>query len=233
MSTVSRTENCVLMAQAREALQGKWGLAIGTVFIYNLILYSTQSFSIGMPDTPYLDELVIAFILIATVVSLLIVGPMNLGLAIFTLSLSRKQEAELSQIFSGFGKLKVGLLAYVLQGIFVFLWSLLLVVPGIIASLSYSQTVFIIADNDSITALEAITKSKEMMRGNKGKYFCLGWRFFGWSLLCILTLGIGFLWLNPYIQVSLAQFYDDLKEYNEGSVAGPNLPGDAEPVSVA
>lgn len=50
-----------------------------------------------------------------------------------------------------------------------------------------------------------------MMKGNKWKLFCLGWRFFGWMLLCMLTLGIGFLWLVPYIKVSFAQFYDDIK----------------------
>jgi uncharacterized membrane protein len=64
----------------------------------------------------------------------------------------------------------------------------------------------------SIGALEAITKSKEMMRGNKAKYFFLGCRFIGWAIVCILTLGIGFLWFYPYIMVSLAKFYEDLKE---------------------
>ena len=73
------------------------------------------------------------------------------------------------------------------------------------------MTFFLIAENESIGPLEAIKKSKEMMRGNKWKYFCLWLRFFGWGLLCILTLGIGILWLAPYIIVSLAQFYDDLK----------------------
>jgi uncharacterized membrane protein len=88
---------------------------------------------------------------------------------------------------------------------------LLLIVPGIIAALSYSMTYFIIAENDSIGSLEAITKSKEMMRGNKWKLFCLCCRFLGWILLCILTIGIGFLWLYPYMMVSFAKFYDDIK----------------------
>jgi hypothetical protein len=74
------------------------------------------------------------------------------------------------------------------------------------------MTYYIIAENDSIGPLEAITKSKEMMRGNKWKFFCLGFRFLGWGVLCILTLGIGFLWLFPYMIVSYAQFYDDIKE---------------------
>jgi uncharacterized membrane protein len=68
-----------------------------------------------------------------------------------------------------------------------------------------------LADDNSIKAMEAIDKSKKMMDGYKWKYFCLGLRFLGWALLCILTLGIGFLWLMPYMQVSMAKFYDDVK----------------------
>jgi uncharacterized membrane protein len=145
------------------------------------------------------------------IISILIGGPMSIGIAIFTLSVSRKQDAQLAQIFEGFQKFSVGLVAYLLIAVFVILWMLLLIIPGIIAALSYSMTYFIIADNDSIGALDAITKSKEMMRGNKWKLFCLGFRFFGWGLLCILTVGIGFLWIYPYMMVSFTQFYDDIK----------------------
>lgn len=70
---------------------------------------------------------------------------------------------------------------------------------------------YIIADNNSIGAMEAIDKSKAMMDGYKWKYFYFALRFLGWALLCILTLGIGFLWLIPYMQVSMAKFYDDVK----------------------
>ena len=73
------------------------------------------------------------------------------------------------------------------------------------------MTYYIISENDSIGPLEAITKSKEMMQDNKWRFFCLGLRFTGWGLLCILTCGIGFLWLVPYMYVSFAQFYDNLK----------------------
>ena len=103
---------------------------------------------------------------------------MCIGLAIFALSISRKQDARLSQIFEGFYKFGVGFGTYLLMGIFVILWSLLLIVPGIIAALSYSQTYYIISENDSIGPLEAIKKSKEIMHGNKWKLFCLGFRFF-------------------------------------------------------
>jgi uncharacterized membrane protein len=203
MSTLSSTENRVLMAQARESLKGKWGLGIGTIVVYMLVMIAIQL----IPGAGW-------------IISLLISGSMSIGLASFALALSRKQDARLSQIFSGFQKFGVGLGAYLLQLIFVFLWSLLLIIPGIIAALSYSMTYYIIAENDSIGPLEAITESKEMMRGNKWKFFCLGFRFLGWALLCILTLGIGYLWLFPYVIISFAQFYDDLKK-NNGLTAKP------------
>jgi uncharacterized membrane protein len=193
MSTLSMTENKVLMAQARDALRGKWGLAIGTLVVYMLIMIPIQFIP-----------------LIGWLVSLVIGGPFTVGVAVFSLALSRQQEAKLSQIFTGFDKFGVALGAYLLQAVFVMLWMLLLIVPGIIAAISYSQTYFIISQSDSIGPLEAITKSKNMMRGNKWKFFCLALRFIGWGLLCILSLGIGFLWLFPYIWVSLAKFYDDI-----------------------
>jgi len=98
--------------------------------------------------------------------------------------------------------------------IFTVLWTLLLIIPGIIAAISYSMTFFIMADDDSIDAMAAIDKSKAMMNGYKMKYFRMNLRFLGWSLLCFLTLGIGFLWLIPYMYVSYVKFYDDIKNNN-------------------
>ena len=147
----------------------------------------------------------------AFIALLIISGPMALGIAVFSLSISRKQDAKLEQIFQGFNNFGTALGAYLLMGLFTFLWTLLLIIPGIIAAISYSMTFYILADDNSIGAMDAINKSNKMMDGYKWKYFCLGLRFFGWALLCILTLGIGFLWLVPYMHVSMAKFYDDIK----------------------
>jgi uncharacterized membrane protein len=133
------------------------------------------------------------------------------GIAGFSLSLARKQEATVSQLFEGIKKFWTCLGAYLLALIFMLLWMLLLIIPGIMAALSYAMIYFILADNDSIGPLEALAKSKELMLGNRWKLFCLSWRFIGWGLLCLLTLGIGFLWLIPYMYVAFARFYDDIK----------------------
>ena len=84
-------------------------------------------------------------------------------------------------------------------------------VPLVRASLAYSQTFFLLADHPDWTASELIDRSMQMMDGFKWKKFCLGWRFFGWILLAILTCGIGMLWLTPYMAAANAHFYDDLR----------------------
>jgi uncharacterized membrane protein len=201
MAEISGTENKKLMQQAREALKGKWGLAVGTCLVYMLVVC-------GIGSIPR----------VGTLASLLISGPMMVGLAIFSLAISRDQNPQFEQIFYGFKKFAVSLGAYLLFAIFVILWALLLIIPGIIAAISYSMTFYLITDNDNIGPLEAIKKSKQMMYGYKWKYFCLGLRFIGWALLCILTLGIGFLWLIPYMNVSFAKFYDDLLRMNADQV---------------
>ena len=192
-----KTENLVLMQMARKSLKGKWGLAIGTFVVYMLIIGAIQTTTEFFP--------LVGLLLLA------ISGPMALGIAIFSINISRNQDARLEQIFQGFNNFNTSLGAYLLMLLFTFLWTLLLIIPGIIAALSYSMTFYILADDNSIGAMEAIDKSKKMMDGYKWKYFCLGLRFIGWSLLCILTLGIGFLWLLPYMQVSMVKFYDDIK----------------------
>ena len=194
------TENAVLMKMARESLKGKWGLAIGTSVVYLLVILALQ---------------MIPFI--GWIASLLISGPMALGFALFWLSLSRNQDAKLEQLFSGFNRFGTAFVAYLLMTIFTLLWMLLLIIPGIIAAYSYAMTYYIIIDDNSISASEAIKKSKKMMNGNKMKLFFLLCRFIGWALLCSLTFGIGYLWLIPYMQLSFAKFYEDIK--NNQSVA--------------
>ena len=82
----------------------------------------------------------------------------------------------------------------------------------IVKAYSYFMALFIIADDSSVSAREAIRRSMRMMKGRKWKFFCLTWRFFGWMVLTMLTCGIGILWLNPYILTSTAHFYDGVKD---------------------
>lgn len=182
------------MKMARESLKDKWGLAIGTFLIY--ILITGAAGSVGASGS---------------IISLIISGPFALGAATFSLSISRGKEASVEQIFQGFNRFTTALGAYLLMILFVLLWMLLLIIPGIIAALSYSMTFYILSDDVTIKAEDALKKSKAMMDGYKLKLFYLDLRFFLLALLCILTLGIGFLWLIPYVNITMAKFYDDIK----------------------
>ena len=175
------TENETLMRQARESLKGNWLLAVGTFLVYLLIALIPSSIKY-----------------VGFIISLLISGPFALGLAIFSLSIARGQEAKMEQIFDGFKLFSKALLTYLLMVVIVLLWMLLLIIPGIIAGLSYSMTFYILADDNSLEPMAALDKSKQMMDGHKWKLFFLGLMFFGLALLCIFTLGIGFLWLLPF-----------------------------------
>ena len=112
-------------------------------------------------------------------------------------------------LFSGFRHFGKALLIQLLTTIYIFLWSLLLVIPGIIKSFSYSLAMYIANDNPNLSANECITRSKELMQGNKFKLFKLLLSYFGWILLCGLTLGILSLWVIPRINQAIYLFYLD------------------------
>jgi uncharacterized membrane protein len=193
------TDNPTLLRASREALRGKWGIAILTFFIYTLL--TTTSGTLRAHGS---------FLTLSSMLTLIIGGPLALGAAIFSLSISRGKEGRLDQLFEGFNHFATTLVTYLLLLLYVFLWMLLLIVPGIIAALGYSMTFYILADDPLIKPQDALKKSKSMMDGHKEKLFYLCLRFLLLAILCILTLGIGFLWLIPYVHVTMAKFYDDV-----------------------
>ena len=189
------TNNAQIMSDARESLTGKWPLAIGTFLIFLLI-------SIGAALIPFAGQ----------VIGFLIAGPLAVGGAFFALNIVREQAAKTDDLFFGFNNnLGNSILAYLLVFVFVFIGFVLLIIPGIIVALAFSQTWFILAENPSMDSYDAIIKSKNMMNGYKWQYFKIGLRLFGLGLLCLLTLGIGFLWLLPYQYVVYAKFYEEVK----------------------
>jgi uncharacterized membrane protein len=158
------TPNTVLMSQAREVLKGKWGLAVKITFLYCLL--STA----------------VSFIPLAgSIVSLIITGPLTLGLAGFWLAFSKREYLSFSKILDGFNDFWRAFKAYILMMIYIMLWALLLIIPGIIAAYSYAVTFFILSEDKSIGANAAISKSKELMKGNKFKLFRLHLQFIGTS----------------------------------------------------
>ncbi len=144
-------------------------------------------------------------------------GAVTLGYVKFNLSLVDRKPATFAQLFSEFHRLGAGIAMQLLRAIYTFLWALLFVFPGIYAAYGYAMTPYILAENPEMSANEAITKSKELMNGNRWRLFCLEISFIGWSLLCVLlTLGIGVFWLKPYMEASFAAFYREISAEKYG-----------------
>lgn len=186
--------NNELRAKAREQLKGKWGTPILVCFLYGII---TGLISL-VPG-------------IGGIASLIITGPLTLGLVIFALKFSNGETAEVNTLFDGFSNFVTALGLHLWMVLWIFLWSLLLIIPGIVKSIGYSMSFYILAENPQLGAREALNISKRITMGYKGRIFMLGFSFIGWAILACLTLGIGFLWLVPYIQIAFANLYNELK----------------------
>ncbi|MDR2630827.1 MAG: DUF975 family protein, partial [Spirochaetaceae bacterium] len=155
-------ENAELRTMARAQLKGTWLAAVGMFLVFSIIL--------GFSSLVFVGPLIIG-------------GPMLLGYTGYFLKKSRGETVKLENLFEGFNQFASGFLLYLLQGVFIMLWTCLLIIPGIIKSLSYSMAFYILKDNPNIGALEAITQSRKIMAGYKGKLFGLYLSFIGWGLL--------------------------------------------------
>lgn len=192
---------------AWEKLRGKWGTMAIATLIYALIMGACSALSL---------------IYIGGIAALFLTGAFTLGLAIMGLAVARMQEVRAAQLFDGFKNYGSSLALFLLITIFTALWSLLLVIPGIIKAYSYSMSWYILADNPQMGANEARKQSMTYMNGNKWRLFCLHFSFIGWMLLGILTFGILYFWIIPYMQTAQAEFYRDI--IAERSETNPNPP---------
>jgi uncharacterized membrane protein len=185
-------ENSELRAAARSQLKGGWGEAIGLMVIYGVLMsIACMVFGIG--------EIIVG-------------GALTFGYLGYFSRKARGEDAMIENLFDGFKLFLPTFLLFLLQSIFIMLWTLLLFVPGIIKTLSYSMSFFILRDNPDIGASAAIKASRKMMNGHKGKLFGLYISFIGWILLSMVTFGIAMLWVTPYMTLTLANFYEDLKK---------------------
>jgi uncharacterized membrane protein len=189
-------ENYEIRKKARESLKGKWNIPV----IAHLILFAVAI-------SPGLFHPALQLIL-----NLLFTGAFSFGMVALFLLLVRKKKHAVKNIFDGFRILERTIPLSLWMCLFILLWALLLIIPGIIAAFRYSMSYYILYDNPKIKAKDAIRKSKEMMLGYKWKLFCLHFSFIGWYLLGILTLGIGWLWVATYQGAATAIFYEELKK---------------------
>lgn len=135
----------------------------------------------------------------------------GVGFINYCLRVSRSQTASFGDIFDAFGIFFKVIWLNILQSVFVFLWSLLLIVPGIVASYRYSMAVYILLDDPELSALECIRRSKALTAGHKGELFVLDLSFIGWRMLTAIPFVS--LFVLPYTQVTLSNYYNTLSGY--------------------
>ena len=184
-------QNSELRAEARVALTDQWVMGAVTTLVFGAVSGAASY--------------------IPVVGTILVALPMMYGYSIVMLSVMRGGEMNIGGLFDGFNDFGRIVGTKLLQAIYTFLWTLLLVIPGIIKNYSYAMTDFILKDQPELANNAAIEKSMAMMDGNKMKLFLLDLSFIGWAILCLFTFGIGFLFLQPYVQSAHAAFYEDLK----------------------
>ena len=241
---------------ALDALRGKWKTAVltgiaasalGATIVSgssNVTSNSNQydSFrfeTFSQPDGGRLLAVLLVGIVLWAIFTLIVGGAVRLGYARFNLNLADGKDAAFSDLFSQKNRLWDGFCMKFLQGLYIALWSLLLVIPGIVKTYSYAMTPYIMAEHPSLTANEAITESRRIMDGNKWRLFCLDFSFIGWELLAALPmyagyflflnnfsgseamaisivllltipLSIGFFFVRPYEEAAWATFYRDI-----------------------
>ena len=204
--------------EALAALKGNWAPAVlATLVYYLLTLFLISPYEVAVFRTNSAD---IMGLMAASrwygvffLGMILVIGPFLVGYvnSFKKLLVEGDDRITANSFREGFKPYWRSVWAYLFRGILITLWSLLLIIPGIIKSLSYAMTMYIVKDHPELTVNEAIDLSKDMMYGHKYDLFYLYISFIGWYLLSILTLGIGTFWLMPYIQTAQASFYEDVK----------------------
>lgn len=183
-------DNVLFMRKAKEQLANNWTNGLLGTLIYIVIMAAASS--------TYVGEYILS-------------GPLTFGYVLFIACLVDTKVVNLNLLFKGFDRFVETLVAGLLVSLAVSVGTVLLIVPGIILGCGFGMTFFIMADDANISGLDAMKLSWNMMNGHKMDFFCLQLRFIGWILLCLLTCGIGFLWLTPYMTASALNFYRQLR----------------------
>ena len=217
--------NQELKNSALAALKGNWAPAVlGAIFFtFATCLITSPGYCANMAafDMPFFNsinpKLLKIFSNSSFLLNFFLLYPLSLGYSVAHKELLQNGDAAITSntvrlAFSDYVRNAVSILLVYLYTI---LWTLLFIVPGIIKGLAYSLTPFIVKDNPQLSPNQAINLSMKMRKGHKFALFYLYLSFIGWILLAMLTLGIGLLWVIPYMQTSMAAFYLDVKnDYN-------------------
>lgn len=217
-----------LKADALAALRGKWGIAVGAGLLAGLFGGAGSSFNLSLEvgdsepiSGQQAEELRqfftenLTWILLAIAVacisgiafSILVSSVVHVGYARFNLNLTAGGYPTVGTLFDGFRNWGAIVRATGLQSLVIFLKTLLFFIPGIMAMYDYAMVPYLLAENPFMGTRETLERSKAMMRGHRMELFLLELSFIGWAILAVFTLGIGHLWLNPYVEATRANFY--------------------------
>lgn len=194
-----------MRAAAKSALSGHWVNAVLCTLV--LLLISVVAGAVmGGGQSAGLYSLGLALTLLVTL-------PLGFGYNVaFLQHMQGMPDDDLvTRPFQAFKQYGRYLGTALLMTVFVFLWSLLFIIPGIVKGYAYAMTPYIMHEHPELSPNECIDRSKAMMKGYKWKLFLLDLSFIGWLLLCILTLGILTLWIQPWMECSRIRFYEELK----------------------
>ena len=187
-----------LKAAAKSQIKGKIGILFVITLIIGAISGVANALLAGIPGG-------------GVIVTVIITPAFALSTIRVYLNLVKGCTPKAGDAFSGFDDFWSAFKVTFLVGLYTFLWSLLLVIPGIVKSYAYSMSTYILAENKGKSARECIKESMAMTDGHKMELFVLGLSFIGWGLLCVITLGIATIWVLPYMQATYANAYNSLK----------------------
>jgi len=195
------SHNFMIKQTALQTVKKEWGISILAVFI------------------PFITELIAILLLkkvfifdfdLSPTIATALCGFLYVGTTEFFIRQSRELPHSIEDIFAWAHNFGRSALLQILTNLLIGVGLVCFIVPGILIYLTYSMAIFILADNPNMSVFDAMKESRLMMRGQKGKLFMLNLSFLGWVFLCAFTLGIGFLWLGPYIKAADTAFYNDI-----------------------
>jgi uncharacterized membrane protein len=202
-----------ILSYTHRLLKNQWGLAIGTSVAYGLIavVLNLVGSSLSGPTIEALIPGLMPDYLDLNLFGVLWTGAFSFGYARFVLKLVRQAEPEFEDLFSGFQHWAKVTWASIVYFVRVLLWLLLLVIPGLIKFVAYSQLWYVLQDEPQRSAREALKRSEELMNGHKWEYVALILWCTMLVLASIFTLFIGLFWFMPWIAAAQAQFYQEVK----------------------
>ncbi len=203
-----------LKQETRNELRGFWTQPVLATLVLMLISSFCSAFNyIGIEFSHFgvgYNHFGIGFVLL-----LLVFVPLELGYTVAMYDFMHGSKLDtIERMFSCFKQYGRTLALSLLKYVYIFLWTLLLIVPGIVKYYSYAMAYYISKENPDMRPEECINASMRMMHGYKGRLFLLDLSFIGWFLLSILTFGILFLWVMPWVWATHAKFYEELKAMN-------------------